>query len=175
VKYFAFLRAVNVTGRNIVRMSDLRELCTSLGFENVQTLLASGNVVFDAKRRPSEAKIAEAIRASSGPTIKVMLRSEAELRGVVERNPFVPVRDPSYLLVFFLDREPSGRIVYTGPETFHVVGREVYVDYVNGVGKSKLTSNLIERSLGVAGTARNWNTVTKLLALTPAAKSSGCP
>jgi uncharacterized protein (DUF1697 family) len=165
MRYFAFLRAINVTGRNVLRMDDLRELCTSIGFANVRTLLASGNVVFEAKRKPTEKQIAEAIREAAGLDIKVMLRNEAELRSAVERNPFNPVRDPARLLVFFLDRAPAGRIVYSGPETFHVDGREVYVDYVNGVGTSKLTSNLIERSLGVSGTARNWNTVTKLLAL----------
>lgn len=169
--YFAFLRAINVVGRNMLRMSDLQALCTSLGFANVRTLLQSGNVAFEAKRRPSEAKIAQAIRESAGLDIKVMLRDEAELRAVVARNPFLPVRNPSQLLVFFLEREASGPIVYPGPETFHVAGRELYVDYVNGAGRSKLTTALIERCVGCAGTARNWNTVTKLLALTPAAKS----
>lgn len=165
MKYFAFLRAVNVTGRNIVRMEELRTLCTSLGYANVRTLLQSGNVVFESKRKPSETQIAEAIREASGLNIKVMLRNEAELRSVVERNPFTPVREPSHLLVVFLAAEPTGKLTYGGPEAYHVDGRELYVDYVNGVANSKLTNALIERQLGVAGTARNWNTVTKLLEL----------
>jgi uncharacterized protein (DUF1697 family) len=165
MKYFAFLRGINVTGRNMLRMEDLRVLCTSLGYDNVRTLLQSGNVIFETKRKPTAAQIAEAVRESSGLNIKVMLRNEAELRSAVERNPFVPVRDPSSLLVFFLDGEPKGKIVYSGPEPFHVDGRELYVDFVEGVGRSKLTTALIERSLGVSGTARNWNTVNKLLAL----------
>jgi uncharacterized protein (DUF1697 family) len=149
----------------MLRMEALRALCTDIGFENVRTLLQSGNVVFDAKRKPTEKQIAGAIQKSAGLTIKVMLRNEAELRSAVERNPFTPVRDPSSLLVFFLEGTPKGKIVYTGPEPFHVDGRELYVDFVEGVGRSKLTTNLIERSLGVSGTARNWNTVTKLLAM----------
>lgn len=165
MKYFAFLRAINVTGTNILRMEDLRTLCTSIGFLNVRTLLASGNVVFESKRKPAASQIAAAIRDAAGLDIKVMLRNEAELRSVVERNPFNPVRNPAGLLVFFLEGEPKGKIVYAGPEPFHVDGRELYVEYVNGVGTSKLTTNLIERSLGVSGTARNWNTVNKLLAL----------
>jgi uncharacterized protein (DUF1697 family) len=156
---------VNLGGHNMVRMSDLKELCTSLGFDEVQTLLASGNVAFSAKRKPSEATIAEAIRATCGPSVRVMLRSGPELRSVVERNPFHPIRNPSHLIVFFLEREPAGQIAYAGPEIFHVDGCELYVDYANGQGRSKLTSNLIERSLGVAGTGRNWNTINKLLAL----------
>jgi uncharacterized protein (DUF1697 family) len=165
VKYFAFLRAVNVVGRNAVRMADLRDLCTSLGFANVRTLLQSGNVVFESKRKPTEKQIAEAINAASGLNVKVMLRNEAELRSVVERNPFMPVREPGHLLVVFLAGEPTGKLTYSGPEAYRVDGRELYVDYVNGVGRSKLTNALIERQLGVAGTARNWNTVTKLLAM----------
>jgi len=163
VRYFAFLRGINVTGRNMIRMADLKELCTSsLGFADVQTLLQSGNVVFSAKRKPSEAAIAEAIRASFGLSIKVMVRNEPELRAVVENNPFTPIRNPGHLLVVFLDREAAPGAVWPGPEKIHVAGREVYVDYVNGVGQSKLN---LERLLGRAGTGRNWNTVTKLLAL----------
>jgi len=168
VKYFAFLRAVNVVGRNVVRMDDLKTLCTDLGYRDVRTLLNSGNVVFNAKRATPK-QIEEAIRKHSKLDIKVMLRTEDELRDVVARNPFATIRNPSHLLVFVLDREPAAGAVtalrekYQGPEVFHAAGRELYVDYVEGVGRSKLTSNLIERTLGVAGTGRNWNTVTRLL------------
>lgn len=164
MRYFAFLRAVNVGGRTLL-MKDLKELCASLGFDGVRTLLQSGNVAFDAKRKPSETQIAEAIRASSGLETKVMIRSEDEFRRVIANNPFTPIRNPSLLLVVFLEAEPKGALTYSGPEKFQVVGRELYVDYVNGVGRSKLTITRIERSLGVAGTARNWNTVTKMLEL----------
>ena len=168
MRYFAFLRAINVGGRNLLRMSDLKALCTSLGFENVQTLLQSGNVAFEAKRKPSAAQIAEAI---PGLDVKVMLRTEAELRNVVANNPFTPVRNPGLLHVLFLERpapadaEAKLRATYAGPERFHVAGREAYIDYVNGAGTSKLTNAFLERILGCAATARNWNTVTKLLDL----------
>jgi len=168
VKYFGFLRAVNVVGRNVVRMEDLKTLCTDLGYRDVRTLLNSGNVVFSAKRATPK-QIEDAIRKHSQLEIKVMLRTEDELRNVVARNPFETIRDPSSLLVIFLDRDPAAaavarlREIYHGPEVFHAAGRELYVDYVDGVGRSKLTSNLIERTLGVSGTGRNWNTVTRLL------------
>lgn len=168
MKYFAFLRAINVVGRNRVRMEDLKSLCTGLGYGEVRTLLNSGNVVFHAKRATPK-QIEDAIRKESKLDIKVMLRTEEELRDVVARNPFATVRDPSSLLVFLLDREPAAgavaalRETYKGPEIFHGSGRELYIDYVEGIGRSKLTSNLLERALGVAGTGRNWNTVTRLL------------
>ena len=102
---------------------------------------------------------------------KVMLRTEKELRDVVANNP-LEVVNPSRLLVFFLDGEvPDAaeklRAAYKdkGRETFAAAGRELYVDYVDGIARSKLTIYLIERTLGVAGTARNWNTVNRLLAL----------
>ena len=99
------------------------------------------------------------------------LRTENELRAVVASNPFETIRNPGQLLVIFLDKATTAeaaaklRAIYKGPEIIHVNGREMYVDYVNGAGRSKLTNALIERTLGVAGTARNWNTVTRLLEL----------
>jgi uncharacterized protein (DUF1697 family) len=146
-------------------MSDLRTLCTSLGYEDVRTLLQSGNVVFRARKATPKA-MEEALG------VRVILRTEAELRAVVANNPFEPIRNPGQLLVIFFDQAATAeaaaklRANYKGPEIFHVKGREMYVDYVNGAGRSKLTHGLIERTLGVAGTARNWNTVTRLLALT---------
>lgn len=168
MKYFGFLRAVNVVGRNVVRMEELKTLCTDLGYREVRTLLNSGNVVFSAKRATPK-QIEDAIRKHSQLEIKVMLRTEDELRDVVARNPFETIRNPSSLLVIFLDRAPAAaavarlREIYHGPEVFHASGRELYVDYMDGVARSKLTSNLLERTLGVSGTGRNWNTVTRLL------------
>jgi uncharacterized protein (DUF1697 family) len=142
-------------------MSELRELCTSLGWEDVRTLLNSGNVIFRAaKATPKELEDALGVR--------VILRTEGELRKVVKNNPFETVRDPSRLLVLFLDKKASDaklHEIYKGPEVFRGNGKELYVDYVNGVGQSKLSHYLIERTLGVTATARNWNTVTKLLAM----------
>jgi len=147
-------------------MSELRDLCTSFGWEDVQTVLASGNVVFRAKR-------ASAKQLEKALGYKVILRTEKELRDVVARNP-LEVTNPGHLLVFFLECEVAAdateklRVAYKdrGPEKFAAVGRELYVDYVNGQGRSKFTTYLIERTLGCAGTARNWNTVNRLLALT---------
>jgi uncharacterized protein (DUF1697 family) len=163
--YFAFLRGINVVGRNVVRMSELRDLCTSLGWANVRTLLNSGNVIFRAQKATPKA-----LEDALG--VRVILRTEAELRKVVKNNPFDPVRNPSYLHVAFVDKKVSAdtlRDAYgdKGPEVIRGgPGRELYIDYVNGVGRSKLSHGFIERTLGATATLRNWNTVTKLLALT---------
>ena len=143
-------------------MSDLRALCTSLGYEDVQTLLNSGNVMFRAKKAtPKELEAALGVR--------VILRTEAELRKVIANNPFETIRNPSLLVVVFLDKKASPdklRERYQGPEIIRGgEGRELYIDFVNGQGKSKLTHYLIERTLGVTATVRNWNTVTRLAAL----------
>lgn len=163
--YVAFLRGINVVGRNVVRMSELRDLCTSLGWDDVRTLLNSGNVVFRAQKATPKA-LEEALGG-----VRVILRTEGELRKVVANNPFDPIRNPSYLHVAFCDKKVSPdtlRDAYgdKGPEVIRGgAGRELYIDYVNGVGRSKLTHALIERTLGATATLRNWNTVTKLLAM----------
>ncbi|HKS22133.1 MAG TPA: DUF1697 domain-containing protein [Thermoanaerobaculia bacterium] len=163
--YVAFLRGINVVGRNVVRMSELRDLCTSLGWEDVRTLLNSGNVVFRAQKATPKA-LEEALGG-----VRVILRTEGELRKVAENNPFDPVRNPSYLHVAFCDKKVSAdtlRDAYgdKGPEVIRGGGgRELYIDYVNGVGRSKLSHAYIERTLGATATLRNWNTVTKLLAM----------
>jgi len=163
--YFAFLRGINVVGRNVVRMSELRELCTSLGWEDVRTLLNSGNVIFRAKKATAK-ELEEALAG-----VRVILRTGAELRKVVKNNPFDPVRNPSYLHVAFFDKKVSAdtlRDAYgdKGPEVIRGgAGRELYIDYVNGVGRSKLSHGFIERALGATATLRNWNTVTKLVGM----------
>ena len=154
MNYFAFLRGINVGGHNMLRMDDLKALCTSLGYADVRTVLQSGNVIFRAKR-------ATAKQLEEATGVRVILRTENELRAVVADNPFETIRNPGHLHVIFLDKAPTAeaaaklRAIYKGPEIIHV----------NGAGRSKLTNALIERTLGVAGTARNWNTVTRLLEL----------
>ncbi len=105
-----------------------------------------------------------------------MLRDAAALRKIVEKNPFSAMAksDPSHLVVMLLaakpDKDAAKRLAaaYQGVEEIKIAGEEAYVTYPNGIGKSKLTNVLLEKRLGVAGTARNWNTVTKLLAMAEA-------
>jgi uncharacterized protein (DUF1697 family) len=172
----SLLRAVNVTGYNKVKMDALRELYESLGLRGAQTYIQSGNVVFktDAKDLVRlQKRIQDAIEKSYGFRPGVVLRSSAELKDVVRRNPFAKRSgiEPNRLVVSFLTGEPDVESkqkiaqIKVGPEELVLDGRELYIYYTGGIGSSKLTPAVIERALKVPGTARNWNTVTKLLAM----------
>jgi len=167
-------RAVNVTGYNKVKMDALRALYESLGLRGAQTYIQSGNVVFrsDAKDLARlQKRIEDAIEKSFGFRTGVMLRSSAELKDIIRRNPFAKRSGiaPNKLLVSFLTSEPGPeskeRIaqIKVGPEELHLDGRELYIYYGGGIGTSKLTPAVLERALKISGTGRNWNTVTKLL------------
>jgi len=164
--FAAFIRGINVGGHGKLAMVDLREICESIGLKNVKTYLQSGNVVF-------EAKAADAKKLESAIGKAVMLRTAEELRAVVEANPFQADarRDPARVVVMFLASAPAAEAAASlqqankGPEQAQVIGRELYVWYPNGQGTSKFTGALIEKKLGVAATARNFNTVAAMLEL----------
>ena len=174
--HIALLRAVNVggSGRGLP-MAELRDMLVDLGCGNTRTLLQSGNAVFTHKASGAtlEAKLETATRKRFGIDVTYMLRTASEWDAIIRRNPFAKSAkdDPSRFVLMALKSAPAGAAVkalradYKGPETFEVTGRDAYVIYPDGQGRSKFTNALIERKLGVAGTARNWNTVLKLAAL----------
>jgi uncharacterized protein (DUF1697 family) len=175
--YVGLLRGVNVGGRNMVAMKDLRALCERLGHEEVCTLLQSGNVVFRSESRdPSalESRLEQEIAKRLGVKPACFVRTADEWASIVKRNPFreEAERDPGHMLVALMKQAPGPaavkalRAAIVGRELVDARGREVYFVYPDGVGRSKLTPNLIEKHLGGSGTARNWNTVLKLLAIT---------
>ena len=168
----SLLRAVNVTGYNKVKMDALRELYESLGLRGAQTYIQSGNVVFrtDAKDLARlQKRIEDAIEKSYGFRTGVVLRTSAELKDIIRRNPFAKRSgiEPNKLVVSFLTGEPGPESkqkiaqIKVGPEELVLDGRELYIYYAGGIGSSKLTPAVIERALKVSGTARNWNTVKK--------------
>ena len=174
MNFVALLRAVNVGGR-WVSMAELRAAVKSLGYTNVRTLLQSGNVIFSSSRRGAaiERDLELAVLRRFGFETPIMVRSAAELDAVVSANPFSAEakRDPGHLIVVFLKsnagakEEKALRAAIVGRERVLLRGKTLYVVYPDGVGRSKLTASLIDRHLGTSGTARNWNTVTKLRAL----------
>ncbi len=176
-RYTALLRGINLAGRRKVPMARLRELLEGLGYEDVATLLQSGNAVFATSERGA-AKIAGRIEAALaddlGFDVTVMVRTEPQLAKVIEQNPFPEEarREPSKLLVAFLDGRPAASAVAAidpdayAPDRFEVVGDVIYTWYPNGAGRSKLGDGVWRKHLGgIEATARNWNTVTKLHAL----------
>ena len=171
--FIGLIRGVNVGGHNMLPMAALKALCDSLKLACAKTYLQSGNVVFQSTRkdRPQLRRdLEDAIRKKIGIDVKVILRTPDEVGSAMAANPF-PKRDPSRLLIMFLEGQPSDdavqalRKAHAGPERIHFAGQELVIDYVNGVGRSKLSNALIERKLALAGTARNWNTVSRLLEL----------
>jgi uncharacterized protein (DUF1697 family) len=177
--YIALLRAVNLAGRNRVAMADLRKLLDGLGMREVRSLLQSGNLVFGSDlRSPAklEAMLEGAVAKRLGLETDFLVRTAEEWSAVIDGNPFAEEarRDPGHLLVVFLKQAPKPgnvtalRKATPGREEVRATGRHAYIVYPDGVGRSRLTSALIERTLGTRGTARNWNTVGKLGALVAA-------
>jgi uncharacterized protein (DUF1697 family) len=169
----SFQRAINVGRGRSVPMAALKALYESLGAGNVRTFLQSGNVLFttDGDVAAFNEKLEAALAARFGFPIPVINRTVAELRQTVARNPFPKEAkaDPAHLVVVLLPGAPAKRErdalaqPVNGPERMILVGADLYVHYAEGIGRSKLKLPLI-----VPGTARNWTTITKLLALAEA-------
>jgi len=169
----SLLRGVNVGGHNMIKMDSLRKLYESLGLHDVQTYVQSGNVVFRTNEKnliQLSKRIEEAIERSFGFRPGVIVRTAAELAGVIARNPFSTRKDihPGKLLVIFLGesldskaQDEIGRIK-AGAEEVCIDGRELYIYFPDGMGRSKLPA-LLEKTLKKSGTGRNWNSVTRLL------------
>ena len=164
----SLLRAVNVAGQNMVKMSELAELYESLGFKDVRTYLQSGNVVFSHNSEdPAEAatKIEQALERRLGLDVTVCLRTSEEMGGVVAKNPF---QHQKMIYITFLKAKPENVPMdklnaVRGPgEEFKVVDREVFLYLPNGSGRTKLSNSYLERMLRLPATTRNWNTVTAL-------------
>ena len=174
----ALLRAINLAGQKSVSMADLKAMLAKLGFDGARSLLASGNLVFAAAgRMPASPTLEAQLEAEAAKRLKLetafFVRTAAEVRAMVGRNPFPAEakRDPGHLVAVFLKdtvaapRVDALRAVIVGREQVGGAGREIFAVYPDGIGRSKLTMALIEKHLGVRGTARNWNTVLKLDAL----------
>lgn len=157
--WIGLIRGINVGGHKTLPMAKLKAACESLGYTDVRTYLNSGNVLFTAAKKPKASDIEQAL----GIDVRVILRTPAELAEAIARNPLQG--EPNRLMIMFLEQEPEKELGWDGPEQTHLDGRHLYLYYPAGQAKTKLTNTLIERRLGVAGTTRNWNTATRLLAL----------
>ena len=163
--YVALLRAVNVGGTGKLPMSELKALCTQLGFGRVETYIASGNVVFDSELSApkAQARLTQRLHAYAGKEIGVLLRTAQEMRSILMNNPFHDQK-PNLTYAFFLQDKPlvadlegvRGR----DAERIGLGQREIYVYYPKGMGQSRL-----KIPAASFGTARNLNTVAKLVAI----------
>ena len=171
-RQIALLRGINLASRNRVSMPDLRRALGEAGYEDVATLVQSGNIVLSSTKRPKalERDISKLVLDEFGVESATVVRTRDELAAVIERNPIPdgPSTPKLFQVTFFSEEPDAARVAELaqqdfGDEEVVVIGREAYAWHPDGIQKSKLA-----RELGKAlrdGTARNWNTVTKLLAL----------
>lgn len=181
-RYACLLRGVNVSGQRRVKMTELRNLCESLGCADVETYLQSGNVILDSRKAPSKLgqSLSEAIGKEFGHAdIDVLVRTADELDALIRANPFLAGGcDPAKLHVTFLDADPApaaveaiGKDKYL-PDAFAAGIKAVYVHCPNGYGNTKLNNAFFEKKLGARGTTRNWQTVNNLLRLVRGEKAA---
>lgn len=174
MRQIVLLRGINIGAHNRIAMPQLRELLAAAGFQRVSTYLQSGNVVMSADASPTElaSECERQIAAAFGLVVAVVVRTRDDLAEVVRRNPLRAVAvDPKRYQVTFCatapDAEVAGRLARLAAPGEQLIadGRELYAWHPDGVGRSRLATSLAKRTLGVAATARNWTTVTELLAI----------
>lgn len=165
------LRAVNVGGATLP-MASLREIATGLGAVDPRTYIASGNLVADVRGDPDafDRGLERAIEAEHGFFREAISRTPAEMAAALAAHPF-EVIEPKYSYVTFLLRAPTeaavarARTFAVGEDLWDVDGREMHIRYRDGAGRPQMKDASIGRALGVPGTARNLNTVARLVAL----------
>jgi len=168
--YIALLRGINVSGQKLIKMTDLKELFQSLGCNNVQTYIQSGNVVFEsAETVPSnlESQIMQAISSKYGFDVEVMVRTVDEFGRIIENNPFPEAEGNKLYISFF--RNPQQEIpfeeldkVKSDSEVYLFFESVMFLYCPEGYGITKLSNQFIEKKLKTIATTRNLNTVMKL-------------
>ncbi|MGI8543223.1 MAG: DUF1697 domain-containing protein [Aridibacter sp.] len=175
MKYAALLRGINVVGKNKVKMETLREVFSSLGFENVKTYINSGNVVFETRKSDNiklASKIKQAIEKEFLLTIKVIVRMMSEIESIIENNPFEgEFENGKDLHVFFLDEElpkEKRELLLSNNnenEMFDVQELEIFCLLRISFLDSLIGKSYIDKKLKIPTTARNWRTIKKIVEL----------
>jgi uncharacterized protein (DUF1697 family) len=171
-KYFAFLRAINVGGHT-VKMDHLRQLFESFGFSDVETFIASGNVIFDTKLTDSrilETKIEELLKVTLGYEVETFIRTGAELAAIASYKPFTQTRMDAAtalniaFLTDALDDSSTRKLIAlrTDIDDFHVHQREIYWLCLKKQSESTFSNAVLEKTLGRSSTLRGVNTVRKI-------------
>ena len=173
-RYLVMPRGINVGTRNRVPMAELRSKLADEGYSDVATVLQSGNVIVSTESdRPDEVAGAmrRLLREGFDVNVPCVVRTANKVRGVLERNPLqAVVSDPSRYLVNFLSKEPDPKVVGAllgedhSPEAIAIEDTEAYIWTPDGVKAMKLSNAYLERRFGVVATARNWNTMEKIVA-----------
>jgi len=173
MRYIAFLRAINVGGKNKIKMTELKDMFESMQLKNVKTYIQSGNVIFDYEIMDT-IKLANQIEMKIGETfgflVKTIIRTEDELRNIVNNNLLLiePDIELDKLHVVFMSDIPDPELVLLldikkeKNERFLIVSREIYVYCPNGYGKTKLNNSMFEKKLNITSTTRNWKTINNI-------------
>lgn len=171
--YVALLRGINVSGHRMIKMNDLKVSLSSLGFQNIQSYLQSGNLIFatlEKDKKKMEDMIKNQVLNDFGYDVPIIVFAKEFFLKVFKNNPILlKSKDLDFkkLAVSFLDQSPEKEKINNFniegyPEEIIIDGRVIYLYYPNGMGGSKLNNNLIENKLDVIATIRNWNTVSKI-------------
>jgi uncharacterized protein (DUF1697 family) len=173
--FIALLRGINVGGRNLIPMRDLCPLCASLGWQDVQSYIQSGNLVFQASAAPKELEIEleRAVARRFDLSIPVIIRKGTAWPGYVRDNPYPDASEsePNHVMLVLSKAPPKAGAAKElqeramNGERIVQVGDALWVHYAAGVATSKLTPALLDRLVGSPVTARNWRTVLKLQAM----------
>jgi uncharacterized protein (DUF1697 family) len=171
--WVGLIRGIGPSTHKKMSMAQLRDGCAAAGLDDVRTVLSTGNVLFRSTANEAELKpLVTGVVRHFGLDNDVFVRTAPEAATVLANNPFphATVERPNHVLVVFMDAEPSQDGVdeirrLPGSERIAPVGRALFVDYVDGVGRSKVTPDAIDRRLKQPGTARNMNTLRKLVDL----------
>ncbi|HUD84005.1 MAG TPA: DUF1697 domain-containing protein [Candidatus Saccharimonadales bacterium] len=174
--YIAMLRGINVSGKKIIKMEQLRACLAKLEFSNIKTYVQSGNIIFETSNDSAASlsrKIEQKILRDFGFSVPVFLKTSKEMEEAIKRNPFLKVFaiDHSKLHITFLSDAPPKTALEqllplaVKPDQFRIIGREIYLYCPNGYGNTRLSNTAIERKLSVGATTRNWTTAKTLLAM----------
>lgn len=171
-KFITLLRGINVSGQKIIKMSELKLLFEDIGFQNVQTYIQSGNVIFYSNEisiDKLEIKISSSLKNKFGFDVQVIILSPGEIEYALKNNPFIrKKKEFERLYVTFLSDAPSKENIQMlnsidySPEQYKIDKKLIYLFLPNGAGKAKLKNNLFENKLKIFGTTRNWKTVMAL-------------
>ena len=176
--YISILRGINVSGKKMIRMEDLKVLYEGLDFSEVTTYIQSGNVIFKTGFPVSNSvlseKIEQAIEEEYHFHVPVIMRTADEMHQILSSNPFLNEEgiNREKLHVTFLEELPQSTKVIAikesdfSPDRFRIIGKEVYLYCPGGYGNTKLSNTFFEKKLHVKATTRNWKTVGKLAELT---------
>ncbi|MCB0402588.1 MAG: DUF1697 domain-containing protein [Flavobacteriales bacterium] len=167
--YISILRGINVSGQKKIKMADLKKLYESLGFENVETHIQSGNVVFTSPEKDPkklEQLIFNGIQKAYGFDVPNLILTPQEIEDALKHNPY---QDIELMYFTFLEEFPAPENIdklstYQFPEEYYELkGKVIYSHFPNGAGRAKMNNNFFEQKLKVMATSRNLNTVKKLL------------